>query len=87
MGGMYHETIHANPDSSGSPQFDTVLVSVGDNEDVMGGLLVAQVWLLFSCFDPYSRKDIPCALVTWFIHTDDGPECDKDTDMWEMCPE
>jgi hypothetical protein len=82
---MYHETIHANRDSNGSSRFDTVFVSVGDDEDVMGGLLVARVRLLFSYFDPYSREDIPCALVTWFIHPDPGR--DEVTGMWKVCPE
>jgi hypothetical protein len=84
---MYRETIHANRDFGGSSRFDTVFVSVGDDEDVMGGLLVARVWLLFSYFDPYSREDIPCALVTWFIHLYDDPERDEVTGMWKVCPE
>lgn len=84
---MYRETIHANPDSRGSSRFDTVFVSVGDDKDIMGGLLVAQVRLLFSYFDPYSREDIQCALVTWFIHPDDDPERDEVTSMWKVCPE
>ncbi len=87
MGGMYWETIHANPNSSGSSRFDTVFVSIGCDENVMGGLLVAQVWLLFSYFDSYCREDVPCALVTWFIHPDDDPKCNEDTDMWRVCPE
>jgi hypothetical protein len=86
-GGMHRETIHANHGPRGSSQFDTVFVSVGDNENIMRGLLVARVRLLFSFFDPYSGENIPCALVTWFIHPDDDPECDKVTGMWKMCPE
>jgi len=42
------------------------------------------VWLLFSYFDPYHDKDVPCALVTWFIHQDDNPECDEVTRMWKL---
>ena len=84
---MYRETIHANCDSKGSPRFDTVFVSTGDNNDVMQGLLVARVRLLFSYFDAYTREDIPCALVTWFIHPDDDPERDEITGMWKVCPE
>jgi hypothetical protein len=86
-GGMYRETIYANPDYSGSPRFDTVLVATGDDKEVMGGLLVARVWLLFSYFDPYHRKDVPCALVTWFVHPDENPRRDEDTGMWRVCPE
>ncbi len=84
---MYWETIHANPNSSGSSRFDTVFVSIGCDENVMGGLLVAQVWLLFSYFDSYCREDVSCTLVTWFIHPDDDPKCNEDTDMWRVCPE
>jgi hypothetical protein len=86
-GGMYRETIHANPDYGRSPRFDTVFVSVGGDEDVMGGLLVARVRLLFSYFDPYCGEDVPCALVTWFTHPDSNPKRDKDTGMWKVCPE
>jgi hypothetical protein len=87
MGGMYRETIHANPNYSGSPRYDTVLVSVGDDTDAMGGLLVARVRLLFSYFDSYQGTVIPCALVTWFIHLDDNPKRDENSDMWKLCPE
>src|ERR1700760_3052594 len=86
-GGMYRETIHANPNYSGLPRFDTVLVSVADEKEVMGGLLVARVRLLFTYFDAYHGKNIPCALVTWFIHPDDNPKRDEDTNMWKLCPE
>jgi hypothetical protein len=85
--GMYCETIYANYDPNGSSQFDTVFVAVSNDEDAMGGLLVACMRLLFSYFDPYSGKDVPCALVTWFIHTDDAPKRNKVTDMWKVCPE
>jgi hypothetical protein len=81
-GGMHREVIHANPKFGGSPRFDTVFVSVGDETEAMGGLLVARVWLIFSYFDPYHGKEVPCALITWFIHPSDNPECDKDTGMW-----
>ncbi|KAI0246864.1 hypothetical protein BJV78DRAFT_1092561, partial [Lactifluus subvellereus] len=84
MGGMHREVIHANPNYGGSCRFDTVFVSVGDEAEAMNGLLVARVWLLFSYFDPYHSKDVPCALVTWFIHPSDNPERDKDTGMWKL---
>lgn len=88
-GGMHKEVIHANPSygHDGLPRFDTVFISVGDDKEVMGGLLVARVWLLFSFFDPYHEKDILCALVTWFIHPDDDPKPDEDNGMWKVCPE
>lgn len=89
IGGMCKEVIHANPSygHSGLPRFDTVFVSIDDNKEVMGGLLVARVRLLFSFFNPYLEKDVPCALITWFIHADDNPKPDKDTGMWKLCPE
>jgi len=86
-GGMNRETIHANCNSRGSSRFDTIFVSVGNDKDIMGGLLVARVWLLFSYFDPYSREDVPCALVTWFVPPDDDSERDEVTGMWKVCPE
>jgi hypothetical protein len=70
--------------------FDTVLVSMGNDKyndlAAMRGLLVARVWLLFSYFDPYYRKDISCALVSWFVHPGDNPECDEETGMWKVVP-
>jgi hypothetical protein len=69
--------------------FDTVLVSVGNDDDqvAMQGLMVTRVRLLFSYFDSYHKKDMPCALVTWFIHPGNNPKCDKDTGMWKVAPE
>ena len=90
-GGMFREVIRAHPNYSGSPHYDTVLVSVGDPNDEMHGLMVARIQLLFSFFDPYfdpyQRKEIPCALVTWFVHLDDPPQRDVDTGMWAVCAE
>ena len=86
-GGMYRETIRANPVYYGSPRFDTVFVSVSDDKEAMNGLLVARVRLLFSYYDPLQRKDIPCALISWFTHPNDIPQRDEDTGMWKLCPE
>jgi len=41
MGGMHREVIHVNSNYGGSPRFDTVFVSVGNDTEAMGGLLVA----------------------------------------------
>jgi hypothetical protein len=51
--------------SYGGMEHSAVLISIGDNDDcaVMQGLVVAQVWLLLSYFDPYHKKDILCALI------------------------
>ena len=84
VGSMHREVIHANPSYRGSPHFDTIFVAVSDEMDAMHGLLVAQVLLLFSYFDPYHSKQIPCALVTWFIHPSDRPERDKESGMWKL---
>ena len=86
---MCREIIQANPHYSGAPRFDTVFVSVSDDKDIMAGLLVAQVHLLFSYFDPYDQEEVPCMLITWFVHPDDAPESgpDKVTGMWKLCPE
>jgi hypothetical protein len=51
--GMYHEQIHANPNWKGHPQFDTVFVTVSDDdnhdkEQIMHGMLVACTLLVFS---------------------------------------
>jgi hypothetical protein len=81
---MYREVIRANPSFGGLPRFDTVFVSVGSEEEAMGGLLVARVWLFFSYFDPYHGKEVPGALVTWFTHPNGDPSCDKETGMWKL---
>jgi hypothetical protein len=88
-GGMHREVLRANPSYCGKKRFDTVLVSVGNNDDqvAMRGLMVTRVRLFFSYFDSYHKKDMPCALVTWFIHPGDNPEHDKDTGMWKVAPE
>jgi len=77
-GGMYREIIRANLDCGGVPHFDTIFVSVNDDKEVMAGLLVARVHLLFSYFDPYDGEEVPCALIAWFIHPNDTPEPDED---------
>jgi hypothetical protein len=84
---MCREVIRANPDYGGTPRFDTVLVSVGDRDEGMQGLLVARIRLLFSYFDLYQGKNIPCALVSWFVHPNDVPTRDPDTQMWVVTPE
>ena len=43
----------------------------------MEGMEIGQVLLFFS-FE-YRRKNFSCALINWFIHTD---ERDPDTGMW-----
>jgi hypothetical protein len=89
-GGMCRERIRANPNWKGHPRFDTVLVTVSD-EDVeqdglfMHGMLVARVLLFFSFYDPKVRKEFPCALVNWFVPALEVP--DSVTRMWVVKPE
>ena len=79
-GGMLQKTIHANLNYAGSPHFDTVFISVGDKEAI-DGLLATCILLLFSFFDSYHGKNISCALIAWFMHPKNGPECDILTRM------
>jgi hypothetical protein len=87
---MYRERIRANPNWKGHPRFDTVLVTVSDDESeqdepFMHGMLVARVLLFFSFYDPKIRKEFPCALVNWFVPASEGP--DLVTHMWIVKPE
>jgi hypothetical protein len=59
---------------------DTVLVSVHDFQYGIYRMLVTCVLLFFSFHDVYLDKDIPCALVNWFIPNGDEP--DELTRMW-----
>ncbi|KAF7436245.1 hypothetical protein PC9H_003074 [Pleurotus ostreatus] len=87
-GGMHREMIRSNPRLSGSPRYDTVFVSAGrEDGDTMNGLLVARVRLLFSYFDVYTEKQVPCALVHWFVHPDNMQTRHPDTGMWVVSAE
>ncbi|KDQ31978.1 hypothetical protein PLEOSDRAFT_1023970, partial [Pleurotus ostreatus PC15] len=87
-GGMRREMIRSNPRLGGFPHYDTMFISTGDdNVDTMNGLLVARVRLLFSYFDAYTNKQVPCALVNWFVHPDDSPARHPATGMWIVSPE
>lgn len=59
-----------------------MLVQTGDEDDVMGGLLVARV----VCFIhlKYNNISYPSALVEWFLPVDDQP--DAVTGMWVLEP-
>ena len=84
---MYQEIIRANSSCGGVPRFDTVFVSVSDDKEVMAGLLVTRIHLLFSYFDPYDGEEVPCTLITWFNHMNSTPEPDAATGMWKLRPE
>lgn len=87
-GGMYHERIRANPRWKGSRRFDTVFVTVSDEDSeensvsFMHGMLVARVFLFFSFYDPKLCEELPCALVNWFIPVTEDP--DSSTGMWVL---
>jgi hypothetical protein len=73
-GRMHHEYIHCNLLWCGEMAHrDTVLISVDYSQHGMYGMLVACVLLFFSFHDVYLDKDIPCALVNWFIPNGDKP--------------
>ncbi|KAF6744017.1 hypothetical protein DFP72DRAFT_1036008 [Ephemerocybe angulata] len=78
-GGMHRQTIRCNRFWKGYQRFDTVLVDQ-DDEPSLNGMLVAQLRLLFSFFDPYTNQDLQCALVNWFPTVGDEP--DPVTGMW-----
>jgi hypothetical protein len=82
---MYCERIRANPHWKGRPRFDTVFVTVSDEDDFMRGLLVAHVLLFFSFYDPKLHKEVPCALINWFVPASEHP--DPGTGMWALKPE
>ena len=85
---MYREQICANPTWKGNHQFDTVFVTVSDNdseEGTMHGMLVARVLLFFSYHNPKLHREFPCALVHWFIPGSQEP--DPVTGMWVVKPE
>ena len=80
---MYQERIHANPAWKGHHHFDTVLVTVSEDESEEGtihGMLVARILLFFSFHDPRLHQEFPCALVHWFLPASSEP--DPVTGMW-----
>jgi hypothetical protein len=87
---MYRERIRANPNWKGHPRFDTVFVTVSDDdennkEQIMRGMLVARTLLFFSYYDPKLQKEFPCALINWFVPALEAP--DPATGMWVFKPE
>lgn len=85
-GGMHREHIRSTPTWQGdTARRDTVFVSLDESKPGMEGMLVARVLLFFSFYDSHLEKDIPCALVNWFVL--DGEEPDDVTGMWVVRPE
>ncbi|KAH9161675.1 hypothetical protein EDB89DRAFT_1861472 [Lactarius sanguifluus] len=75
-GGLRRERIRSTPNFFGHPRHNTVFVVV-DSQPGMEGMEIGRVLLFFS-FE-YRRKNFSCALINWFVHTD---ERDPDTGMW-----
>lgn len=82
--GMHSEVIRSHASWFGQyERRDTVLVSIGDDDDPMEGLAVARVMRFLRL-----RRDCfiyPCALVEWFVPVGDAP--DPVTGMWVVKPD
>lgn len=82
-GGMHCEMIRSHPRWYGEyERRDTVLIQVGSDDDVMGGMVVGRVLAFLS----FSHNEItyPCSLVEWFFPVGDEP--DPVTGMWVIEP-
>lgn len=77
---MRRERIRSSPNCRGVERRDTAFVVIDESKPGMCGMVIARIHLLFS-FN-YRQQHHSCALVTWYIHTDDKP--DKDTGLWIM---
>jgi len=82
---MYRQRIRSNPSWYGHPRRDTAFVVQDEDEPGMQGMLIAWLHLLFSFVDADDGEMVPCALVSWFVPTQD--HCDRDTGMWVVAPE
>ncbi|KAK1223202.1 hypothetical protein PQX77_013925 [Marasmius sp. AFHP31] len=83
-GGMYREHIRSAPSFQQLyPRRDTVFVQINPDQAVIKGMMVARILLLFSF--KYLNATRPCALVNWYVPSDDAP--DHDTGMWVVEPE
>lgn len=80
VGGMQRQLIRCNPDWRGHPRRDTVFVAESKTPVMPHGMMIAQLRLLFSFTDPFTRESYPCALVNWFPTVGDSP--DPVTGMW-----
>lgn len=77
---MYRQRIRSNPSWYGHPRHDTVFVVQDADQPGMHGMLIARVRLLFSFVDPNNGETVPCALVSWFVPTEES--WDPNTGMW-----
>lgn len=81
--GMHSEVIRSNPSWYGQyARYDTVLIQNGDDDDLMGGMLVGRV-LAFVGFT-YDDIRYSAAVVEWFEPV--GPAPEDVTNMWILRP-
>lgn len=84
IGGMHREHIRATPSwYAGPARFDCALVRQSPELRGILGLGVVRIILFFSF--KYHSKLYPCALVSWYMRSDNEP--DEDTGMWIVEPE
>jgi hypothetical protein len=82
--GMHREHIRSTPLwNKKYERRDTVLVQVGSEDDIMGGMMVGQVLRFLAIVHDEVRY--PCALVQWFAPLEDTR--DDVTGMWKVRPE
>lgn len=82
--GMHAEVIRCNPSwYRQHERRDTMLVQVGADDDVMGGLLIARVVRFIRI--KYEDIEYPSALIEWFLPV--GHQPDAVTGMWVVEPE
>jgi hypothetical protein len=82
---MRRERIRSHPNWRGQyPRRDTVLVSVGSEDDSpMRGTIIGRVFLFLAVH--FREEILPAALVHWFSPTDVAPH--SDTGLWVVRPE
>jgi hypothetical protein len=80
-GGLWCELIQSTLNFFGHPHRDTAFIVTDASWPGMKGMEIRQVLLFFS-FE-YQWKTFSCALVNWFVHSD---ERDTDTGMWVVKP-
>ncbi|KAF8551067.1 hypothetical protein OG21DRAFT_1478282 [Imleria badia] len=83
IGGMQREMIRSSPSwRHGPPRLDCVFVTTNPEVDGMQGMSVVRILAFFS-FRTKDGEYYPCAVVRWFVLSD---EPDEDTGMWIVRP-
>ncbi|KAF8229545.1 hypothetical protein L208DRAFT_1286234, partial [Tricholoma matsutake] len=84
VGSMRCERIHAVKSwRKGPSRYDTIFVNTDSSLEVMRGLNVAHIRLLF--LFSYKSIEYPCALMCWSLCMGDSP--DDHTGMWVVQPD